>query len=370
MKHEVFLADRGGRDSDIIEKLDGLTLVRWNRVRDDVSEHEVALQGMGKDCRAALTAPGLTMRKELVVKRNGKRVWEGPIYRAHIGRDSARLFCRDILLFAQRTPCLNKHSSAFSAGGPHYVTQRTLTIWGQEMGIWEPWGANIMDGIVVRQNSKTAKTTRVSEKGSQYVWDDMEELAARSGMDYTVVNRSLYLFDTHQFLGQGRRLTDADFLADLEVVEYGLELAVRSLVTDGQGHYAVSTLDDDYYGPFGLLASAYDVNTAKERIPQSELADQAKRNARSRYPAPVVLRVPESSQLNPDVVESLMPFLIPGTGFPVFSESTGRRVEMMQKLDRLEVEETPAGETVRVAMSAAPIGSGLDDGLSLDDGGV
>lgn len=366
MKHEVFLADRGGRDSDIIEKLDGLTSVRWSRVRDDVSEHDVTLYGMGKDCRKALSEPGLAMRKELVVKRNGQRVWEGPIIRSHLTGSTAKLACRDILLFAQRTPCLLKHSSAFGSGGPQFVTARTMKIWETEMAIWEEWGANLMDNIVVRQNAQTAKTTRVSEKGSQYVWDDMEELAARAGMDYTVANRSLYLFDTHQFLGMGRRLTDADFLSELEVVEYGLELAVRSLVTDGQGHFATSTLDDDYYGPFGLLASAYTVNTATDRIPQSELADQAKRNARSRYPAPVVLRVPESSQLRPDAVDDLMPFLIPGTGFPVFSESTGRRVEMVQKLDRVNVEENEQGETVSLTMSAAPIGSGLEGDIVLD----
>lgn len=357
--YEVFLADRGAQDSKIIEQLDGETLIRWNRVRDDVSEAEIVLNGMGRDCRNALSRDGLAMRYEIVIKRNGRRVWEGPIIRPHTNKGSARIFCRDMLVFAQRTPCLSKYSSAFGSGGPEYVTARTMRIWDAEMDIWLPYGANL-GNIVVQQNTKTAKTTRVSEKFSQYVWDDMEELAARGGMDYTVVNRSLYLFDTHQFLGMGRRLTDADFLAELEVVEYGLELAVRSYVTDGLGHAQSASSADSYYGPVGLLASAYDVKTSTDRIPDSELLAQAKRNRRSRYPAPIVLKVPENSQLAPGVVDDLFPYLTPGVAFPVFSDATGRTIQQVQKLDRVAVEVTENGEQVAVTLSAAPVGSGME----------
>lgn len=357
----MFLVDRGGQEEKIQAKLDGLSLVRWNRVRDDVSECEVTLEGISRGCHASLDRNGLEMRYELVIKRDGERVWEGPITRSHVTRTTARLFCRDVLLFAQRTPCMNKWTSAFGHGGPEFVTKRTMRIIKGEMAIWEAAGANFIPHIVVRQNAQTAKTTRVSEKYSQYVWDDMEELAARSGMDYTVANRSLYLFDTHQFLGMGRRLSDDDFLADLEVVGYGLELATRSLVTDGLGHGAITSSPDTYYGPFGLLATAYNINTTTDRIPHSELVEQATRNARSRYPVPVVLRVPENAQVRPDKVDALLPYLIPGTGFPVTSTVSTRVSDQVQKLDNVTFEETEAGgETCRITLSAAPIGSGVE----------
>jgi hypothetical protein len=365
VRHEAFIVDRGGQEAKIVEQLDGLRLVRWHRERDNVSEAEVVVQSKNPKCQALLHQRGLAMRYEIVIKRDGVRVWEGPITRRHLeGSAVVRLHMRDVLLFAQRTRCTKKWSSAFAAGGPDYVTERTLKIIKDEMAKWEGIGdlsANFIPNIVVRENTNTAKTTRISEKNSQYVWDDMEALAAKSGMDYTVANRSLYLFDTHQFLGMGRQLTDEDFLGDLEIVEYGLELASLSSVTDGMGHVAVQPVADAYYGPFELLASAYTSQTTSDRIPQSELAAQATRNARSRYPAPMVLRVPENTMLRPDVVDDLMPYLIPGTGFPVYSTSTGLELKQTQKLDRVVVEETEQGESVGITLSPAPIGSGLEE---------
>jgi hypothetical protein len=362
VRHQVFIADRGGAEADIKEEITGLTQVKWGRIRDGVSEAQIDMRFKSTACEKLLTQPRLAMRYEVIIKRDGERVWEGPIDRRNLSGGAAKLFCRDVLLFTQRTPCLNKWSSAFADGGPEFVTARTMRILNGEMGIWSTWGANLLPHIIVKQTASTAKTTRVTLPGSQYVWDDMEELAARSGMDYTVVNRSLYLHDTHQFLGMGRRLTDADFLADLEVVEYGLELATRSVVNDGQGHYATrSVTGDEFYGPFGLLASAYDVKVSTDRIPLSELEEQAARNIRSRYPTPLILRVPENAQLRPSSVDELMPFLIPGTGFPVYSIGSGLEVQQVQKLDRVDFLETEQGETVTVALSAAPIGAGLED---------
>jgi hypothetical protein len=363
VRHQVFIADRGAREKDIIEEITGLTQVRWQRLRDGVSEAQINMRFKGTSCESLLTQPRMAMRYEVIIKRDGKRVWEGPIDRRNLSGGAAALFCRDVLLFAQRTPCLSKWSSAFADGGPHYVTDRTMRIMRGEMAIWAPWDINFLEHIIVKQNAKTAKTTRVTLPGSQYVWDDMEELAARSGMDYTVANRSLYLFDTHDFLGVGRRLSDEDFLADLEVVEYGLEMATRSVVNDGQGHFASKGITGDvFYGPFGLLAAAYATNVSAERIPQSELLEQATRNIRSRYPAPIVLRVPENAQVRPSTVDELIDdYLIPGTAFPVYSKSSGLEVQQVQKLDRVDFLETEQGEQVTCALSAAPIGAALED---------
>lgn len=360
MKHEVFIVDRGGKEEKIVEQLDGIILVRWHRIRDGVSEAEVVIRDAGPGCRKILTQRGLAVRYEILIKRNGKRVHEGPIIRRHMQGPTVRLFVRDVGFFMQRTRCTQRWSSSFKDGGPDFVTERAMKIIKGEMAAWEAAGANFLDNIVVRETKDTAKTTRVTERYSQYVWDDLESMAADSGLDYTVVNRSLFLFDTHHFLGMAPRVTDEDFLAELEVVEYGLELGVISTTTDGMGHAASTTVEDDYYGPVALLAMAYTATTSTERVPHEELVAQAKRNARSRYPAPVVLRVPENAQVRPDRVEDLMDWFVPGTGFPVYSISSGMEIEQVQKLDRVEFEETEAGETVRVTLSAAPVGSNID----------
>lgn len=74
-----------------------------------------------------------------------------------------------------------------------------------------------------------------------------------------------------------------------------------------------------------------------------------------------MLRVPENSQLKPSVVDELMPWLVPGTGFEVYSDSSGREISNLQKLDRVDVIENEQGERVSISLSPAPIGSGITE---------
>jgi len=78
------------------------------------------------------------------------------------------------------------------------------------------------------------------------------------------VGRKTILWDTHEWIGMGRTLTDDDFTSGIEMSEYGVELAVTSYVTDNAGAVGVSYLsfDEDYYGPVELLAGAYELGDA------------------------------------------------------------------------------------------------------------
>lgn len=358
MKHTAYIYDRGGLTP--MGKIDGVIRVKWNRLRDSFSEAEIVGRTTAPDC-CALLSRTRAVRHELVIERDGKRVWEGPITLPTLTREGGfRIKARDINFFLNRTVIKNGLSSAYPS--IRKVTEHAATVIRTEMAAGEAYGFNVLNGLEVYTNSETSNTSKVTEPFDGYVWDLIDDLAQHSGMDYTVVNRRLLLHDTHQFLGMGRRLVDADFLDGLEVSEYGVELAVGNYVsgTEANAGQVIVTEGLDYYGPIELLAAAYGSGNADGAPPtQEELDEQAARNARSRYPAPVVLRVPENAQLRPDSVDDLFDYLVPGTGFPVYSNATCREIEQVQKLDRVAFEETSKGEKVSVSLSSAPIGSGV-----------
>jgi len=356
----VFLSDRGGLVR--LGHIEDVTNVQWDRRRDDVSECTINILFESDRCKE-LAVKAEPVRHELVVERKGQRVWEGPITYKNIERGKAVIRARDPLFFAQRTVCKSKYSSAFRKDDPNRpekVTSRIARIYRREMQAWEDAGANILKHMVVVTTASTAKTTRVTPAYSQYVWDDMENLAARGGLDYTMVLRSLYLHDTHQFLGRGRTLVDADFLDSLAVTSYGVELSIGSFTTDNNGKHAEKVVADKYYGPVELLASAYQYNET-DKVTVKELQEQAVRNARNRYPVPMQIRVPQNVTMNPDTVDELMPFMVPGVAFPVETLILGEPYSAVQKLDRVTVEEGPDGEQVRVIITNAPVGSGIEE---------
>lgn len=359
----AFLTDRGGEK--ILGQFTGEIEIRWQRKRDDFSVGSIHVRDASAAC-AKLMDKVEAVRHELLIMDGTQRVWEGPVLLPDRQGAAGKVGARDMLFFAQRTVCKKKWSSAHPVNETHI--ERTVRILKDEMKPFDAAGARFIGGIHAIHRAGDARTTRVSDKYAQYVWDDMEALAARSGMDYTVAGRTLYLHDTHEAIARGRTLTDTDFLAPLRVAQYGSELAVSYWVTDNMGRARASRVADDYYGPVELLASAYDQGTASTtRIPAAELTDQAARNIRSRYPAPRILRVPENSQLRPDVVADLMPYLIPGVQFLVSSDTAGARTESMQKLDRVEGIEDGAGYRVSVSLSPAPLGDGLSEEVPLDE---
>lgn len=357
-RHTAYIYDRGGINR--LGEIDGLIRVKWNRLRDSFSEAEIIGRATAPDC-CSLMERTRSVRHELVIERDGKRVWEGPITNLKLTREGGfTVKARDVCFFPNRTVVKTTFSSAFPNIRP--VTEHAAAVIRAEMAAGEAYGFNVLNGLEVYTNSETANTSTITEAYGGYVWDMLDQLAQRSGLDYTVVNRRLILIDTHQFLGMGRRLVDEDFLDGLEVTEYGVELAVGNYVSgqDGAAGEVITTEGLDYYGPIELLASSYGSGAADAEPPtQEELDEQALRNARSRYPAPVVLRVPENSRLAPSSVDDLFDWLVPGVGFPVYSDTTCREIEQIQKLDKVSFEEGAGGEKVSVTLSSAPIGSGL-----------
>lgn len=349
--HRVFVYDRGGRQR--LWELTNIASVKWGRIRDDISQAELFLSALSCDGQSSIISQIEPGRHEIVIHRNGVRVWEGPIVREKLTRQGAQFFARDVMHYAYRTVMHAAYSNAYP--NVAFVTNRAEAILRGELARKEALSPpiNVLPFLVNHHTPTDAETTRSTKQMSYTVFEHVDDLAAKSGMDYTVLGRAIHLWDTSKPLGTGPRLTEADFNGDLDITIYGMELATRAISTDGQGNYGSAGGVDPYYGEVERLYTAYDENEDSGPPPtQAELNSQAVRNLEGRLPTPVIMNVPAGSSLNPKGVVSI-DHLVPGAYFPVSIDRFGRTFSQMQKLNRVQFVETPEGESITVDMGPA-----------------
>lgn len=376
-KHTVYVVDRGGMD--VIALLEPVGLVSWTRIRDDISEATVWIPSPGPECCKAL-GDLRTGRHEIAIYRGEKRVWEGPITRLTYRSDRVEIHARDVMHYASRTIA----RAAYNNAHPNVttVTERAYNLLRNEMVRKERLTPpiNVLPYVDVRTTDATARTSRSTKEYQSTVWEDIDSMAARAGLDYTVIGRRIILWSVNDPLGQTSTMTEQDFLSDVIITEYGMELCTYSAVTNGDGVWGAvgvgpvgSESIDPYYGEWELLHTAYDENSTPTTVGEppttTELRSQAQRNMSGRNPAPAIVRVPDNSSINPMTTVLDIDDLCPGVWIPVRSTSTCRQVLQVQKLDRVAVEESPDGEKISVTMSpvsaalAAFSTAGSDDGV-------
>lgn len=368
--HSAFIYDRGGVNR--VGQIGPLQRVKWTRQRDSITDGLVEALGVGKDC-GELLSKVRSGRHELVIFRGNERCWEGPITWLEYQAGRVSIQAKDVFHYWNRTAM----HAAYDNAHPRivYATVRVERAARAELARKEALGYNLLTYLDVRStDGNNAKTSRSTKKMQMLLWEDLDELAAKGGIDYVAVGRTQLVFDTNEVIGKMRTLTDDDFLGNLIVTEYGMELATRSIVTDGEGRWGAAGMgDDDYYGEIELLHTVYqqgDSAAINEVVTTAEMTSQAARNMSGRMPAPVVIRVPDNTTLAPETVGQIFPLLVPGVRIPVTSSQTLRRVQQEQKLDKVVFEETASGgETVKVTMSPAPgVTPWEEDGSTSADG--
>jgi hypothetical protein len=353
-RHRAYIYDRGAERR--IGELFPLTQVAWNRIRDDTSTGVVFAEQPDRRCHEMISEIEPS-RHELVIYRNGERVWEGPIVRTAEKGRQIEVDARDVTHYLNRTIMRSPYNNAY----PRivYGTERLRVILTRELGRREAIEPpiNVLPYMQIRTSDDSAKTTRNSLPFEKYVFEELDSMAWKSGVDYTVVGRRLFINDVHDNIGEGPPLSEADFDGDLVVTKYGMETATYSAVTDGQGRYGGFGGIDSYYGLIELLHTSFEEGesaTTAEAPTTAELVGQARRNIAGRYPTPTVLRVPDGSTLNPDTAEKIMDLLIPGVRCPVQATRSYSQIKQTLKLDRVNFVETARGEAITVTMSPEP----------------
>lgn len=244
----------------------------------------------------------------------------------------------------------------------------------QKIGLYQEWMASIStgvidadayyealhSGVVVVPGESGVTDARTSAHTLPYemtVFQHLDTYAARGGIDYTVLGRSIIFFDVHTRIGQTPMVTAGDFIGDPIITQYGMELTTYVAHTDGKGNWGAAGGTDEYYGEWEVLHQAYDENAgpADENEPPSvaELESQAQRSYAQGSKPPLVVRIPDNTRLNPNGVLTIDD-LVPGIWIPLSATLPGRSVSQMQKLDSMTVEETAEdGEVIKVVLSPA-----------------
>lgn len=370
--YRVFLFAQGGQT--MIGEITPMAQLTFGRVRDEISVCNITSNGFSDDCCAMYAAMRCWMH-EVVVFRDGVRVWEGPITRIGYMVDHVEIEAKDVMVYAYRRIMRQGFNDSYQTapGGdpkhPHVLTtptvvQRAAQILANALAPWDP---NVLPYLTTVNFPDDAKESRIVPDFSQTAYEQVDDMAATAGLDYTVIGRRIIMWDTHRAIGRLPEMRDKDFSNPPVVTEYGMQLCNFMAVTNGSGVYGTaypmnqSTINQPY-GPIEMVATGYGdsataanevlTNAARQKL-AADLTTQAARNINDRWPTPLVVRVPDNSTLSPDV-EVGFDQLVPGVWIPLRSAATCRVVEQWQKLDSISVTVDSGGEKIAVVMSPAP----------------
>jgi len=367
--HRVQIFRRGGKT--FVGELRGLSHVDWGRVRDDISTAQVVVSGWDVDC-GNLLAHLQTWAYEMVIFRNNgftvDRVWEGPITLLTYENDKVTLEGKDVMGYAYRRIIKQKMTDSGTGNGTTVVDRARRVL----QNAFAPDDPNVLAYLQVLARSDDAMQYRSTPAYSRTAFEEVDDMAANAGLDYTVVGRSILLWGTKHRIGTLPEFTDENLGASPIVSEYGMSMANRYVVSDGNGVWGEATRltdgEDPTYGLVEMLSSTWasDSESDTGTYTQEGLAtviesfeEFAERSISDRYPPPVVVRVPDNTSLNPNTVISIQQ-LVPGVVVPLRSTGTLRQVVASQKLDALRVVEEGGKETVSITLSP----------FSRDDAGV
>lgn len=359
-------------------RLSNITALRWNRRRDDISEAQVVIEGFDDDL-LSLLAETHSWTHELVIFReaNGvqERVWEGPITYIQDDYDRWTIQAKDPMAYASRRIIRQGYNDGYQVvsgvqTGLKTVVERSERTLINALAYDDP---NVLPYLSAIKHPGDAQHSRIIPDYARTVWEDLDDLAANSGLDYTVVGRRILLWDTHRPIGRLPELRNESFSAPPRITEYGMLFCNHFGVTDGSGVYGVAergiAADGEPLlgtGYVEMLATAYGVDTdevadasalttEQRSVLEQTYSEQADRNIAHRWPLVYQVRLPDNTRLMPEVDLGINQ-LVPGVWMPIRAKSRVRDVAQWQKLDQVSVEQDDEGERVQIILSPAPNG--------------
>lgn len=364
-RHTAAIYDRGGKQriTDVID----MSAVTWHRVRDDVSDAWVTIKSPSVKCISAMEKVEPN-RSELVIFRDGDRVWEGPV--TLIGPpgqnpDGIKISARDVLHYAYRTAMHVEYDNSADWDGVDFVNRiapvvdRAFNVLTAELtrvkeGLDPP--INVVPYITkIRADdiADEARTARHTLPKTLTVYDDLDEMARVGGLDYTAVGRRIILNDTRVPVGHTPKVSESDFLGRTVISKYGMDSFTRAFTTGANGMIGEAGGVDPYYGEWENVESMYDADSVEEPT-QESLDRAAEYNMFNRLPVPTVVRLPDNTRVNPNGVLTV-DMLVPGVRIPLSANlAGGRKITQTQKLNTVKVSDGENGEEIKVSMTTAP----------------
>lgn len=349
-RHTAYIYDRGGLRR--IGAITQATTIQWGRQRDDISFAKVVVEMANMECQRILGQVRAN-RHELVIFDSENRRWEGPITNVSLTESGAVIEARDVMHYAYFTADRTGRKSIPT----ETVIERAAGLLTSELARKESLNPpiNVVDHIKTFTSANDARTAKRSRPYGTTIFKDIDAMAIYSGLDYTVVGRSILLFDTHTRWAVLPQASQSDFEEELVLSEYGMQGATHSYATSHEGLVGAAPENavDPYYGEWEIIDNAYD-EEGTDAPTQSVLNAQASRNLLGKNPPALYVRVPQNASLSP-ATNLHVEDLVPGVRIPVRAERMGRDVDQMQKLDAMKVTETGGSVRIQVTMSPASL---------------
>lgn len=359
--HRAFIYRRGGKIR--VGELTGIEHLDWERKRDDISTSKIVVKDWSVDCGTLLSLLQCWAYEIVIFRDNGysvDRVWEGPITLLTYEQDAVTIQAKDVMGYAYRRILKQNMSDAGKGNGRTVVARATSVL----QNVFAPDDPNILQYLTPVARGDDAMQYRSTPAYSRTAFEEVDDMAANAGLDYTCVGRSILLWGTKHRIGTLPEFRDEDLGAPPVVSEYGMSMANRYVVSDGNGVWGEATrLDvsgnDETYGLVEMLSSTWASDSADEtgtytpeglETIKKSFAEFAERSIADRYPPPVIVRVPDNTTLNPGTVLSIQQ-LVPGVVIPLRSVGTLRSVVASQKLDSVRVIEEKGNETISITLS-------------------
>lgn len=376
--HTVEVYRRGGKER--VGVLTGLTHVDWGRARDDISTSKIVVEDWSLDCGNLLSQLQCWAYEVVIWRDNGytrDRVWEGPITLLTYEVDKVTIQAKDVMGYAYRRIIKQALNDAGKGNGRTVVYRAVEVL----QNAFAPDDPNVLGYLTPLHREDDAMQYRSTPAYSRTAFEEVDDMAANAGLDYTTVGRSILLWGTKHRIGTLPEFRDSDLGNSPIVSEYGMSMANRYAVSDGNGVWGEATRldendEDPVYGLVEMLSSTWATETEEDATTYTQEGLQtviesfesyAEQSISDRYPPPVVVRVPDNTSLSPATPLSIQQ-LVPGVVIPLRSFGTLRSVVANQKLDSIRVIEEAGKETITVTMSPfsrddAAIGDAGEDGL-------
>ncbi|PSK58000.1 hypothetical protein B0E38_01845 [Streptomyces sp. 111WW2] len=333
--HSAVILDRSGATVTTAEVL---TEVEWNRALDATSTARAVIQPDG-DCCNRLGRIG-SWRNRLVLFREGKYVWDGPITDVSWSLGQVEVIAEDVSVWLDNRV-------------PH-ETRSFANVDLMEVAQWL-----IADGFAPDDPGHTVEViapagiigSRSYSAGVGQTGDHLRQLA-EAGLDYTVIGSRILLLPENHMASVGR-LSDVDLPDGLEVAEDGKSLVTRWIVAGSEASGVIGSDGgtDPHYG----LHERY---VEMSEITDQRSADEAARaRRRSTSTVPVFI---DTQQVTISPLAAVdVPTLVPGWCLDVTSASTCRAVSQRLKITGVKVTEnggdddSPGTESVQVQVAAS-----------------
>lgn len=346
--YQFVIADRGGITR--LGVIDATITMNMTRPRDDTGSCNLNIASPSGACCAFL-ANVRTVRHELIVFRDGVRVWEGPITRLAYFKDRIELDAKDITWYMSRRALemgfdytglsVNAIDLIYNVLAFHYPSSDELNI------------GRFLSKI---NSSDDARTAAKYLAYSRTVFELLDKYAEDGGIDYVVNGRRLIIHDTHCRAHVLPKMVESDFDGEIGVVEYGSELITRAITNTTDGRYHLATAPQeyiDYYGNIDKVVTNESEGGEDEVELEEALKTQSDRSLVSGYPSSVEIHVPDNTRVDPCCNIDYQDF-VPGAWLPIETFSVCRKMTQWQRIASVSTLYDSTGETVNITLQQPP----------------